>query len=130
MTVACANRILSEDLAIEFLTDTTLTNAQMAEKHGVALETVRRVRVGETYSEIRPDIPRWTKRQRASRLSCWDCVHGIAGVKKRSANDTRTIPCVTCSLGFPDPQRYGAQFANQCSVYLHKNDEGMYRQAA
>lgn len=117
-------RVAGEEQVVEFLTNTEVSHRQMGREHGVNYEVVRSIRLGRIYKEIRPDIPRWTLDTRSHKKSCWDCVHCEVRVKKRNDRTTSTREYVTCSLGFPEPLEEGARFANQCSVYTHKDQAG------
>ena len=130
MTVAPGSRLMTEEMIVEILTNTKLSNGQMADKLGLAVETVRRARVGFSYSDIRPDIPRWKRYERQPGKSCYDCVHGSLGWRRRSKNDHRCESCVVCDLDFPEPKKRGARFADQCSCYIHKDEAGAFRKQA
>jgi hypothetical protein len=119
-----ARAIKSEEVVVRILTETDLGNDEMAERLGVCRETVRRIRVGLTCSNIRPDIPRWSKRKRRVKIqSCWDCIHAAPFYELVKGSTHSTRQRIACGLGFPDPLECGARFASQCSVFIHKDDQ-------
>ena len=68
--------------------------------------TFSRIRSGEMWGDVLPEIPRLLPEQTVR--TCHDCVHW-AEPKRPGANP--------CSLGFPEPKRRGHEWARLCSVY-------------
>lgn len=79
------------------------SHATVAATLGCSTEAIRLIRVGRSYRQCVPDIPRWSKRVAvADAPNCRYCVHWAGS---------------QCGLGFPDPLQEGLQFAKDCSMY-------------
>lgn len=116
---------ITEELIVQMLTETHLNHTQMAEKfnNGVHRETIRRIRHGLMYAEVRPDIPRWERPRRSfAATTCWNCVHVMPYYEKKKDGTPSTRLTVACGIGLPDPLVHGAKFARECAIFTHKED--------
>lgn len=96
-------RKLSEDAIRTILTRTDLTMRQVADLYGVAPETAQKIRRGDSYSDVLPELPRIkrTQQERTTGPRCNECVHDLDG---------------RCTLGFPERIRSNAA-AVVCAAY-------------
>jgi hypothetical protein len=118
-------KTITEETIVSVLTHYELNHMQMAKllNDGTHRETIRRIRVGEVYAHVRPDIPRWERPKRAyTTKSCWGCQHHRWYFEPRPDGSASTKKRVKCGLGFPDPLVHGAKFARECSTFLDKDD--------
>jgi len=75
----------------------------MAAIIGCSREAVRAVRIGKSFKNIHPEIPRWHQVKRATaEYSCTLCEHWRGE---------------ECNYGFPDPHEDGVGFAHDCLNY-------------
>lgn len=91
---------LTDDQVLVVLTTPHLTMRQLADITGVSFSTIQKIRQGNAYTHVHPDIPRSHKRTTGPR--CVECVHDHRG---------------TCSLEFPERVRNGEVAAVHCSAY-------------
>jgi hypothetical protein len=80
-----------------------LSHHKMAKVLGCSREAVRSVRIGKSFRDVHPDLPRWhTVRAPTAEYSCALCQHWRSD---------------ECDLGFPDPKEDGHGFAHECINY-------------
>jgi hypothetical protein len=114
---------ISEAIVIQVLSEPEFNDREMAKRVGIARATVQRIRTGDVYASVRPDLPRRPKKQRSFfTISCWNCIHHTSFQKPRKNGSTTTQAAVACGLGLPDPLEVGAYFARQCAAYKHHED--------
>lgn len=88
-------RTLTEDAVVDIL-ESRISDAKAGEKYGISRQSVQQIRRGNTYANVRPDIPR------RNNHSCKKCEHWRDGY---------------CSFGFPDPIEEGPRAARDCNMY-------------
>ncbi len=97
-------RLTTDDVRL-ILTRPDLSLGLLADQLQVSRETIRQVRIGITYDDVLPGLPRKRPRiapvQQVDGPSCHRCQHWRSG----------------CDLGFPDPELEGPAFAADCSLY-------------
>lgn len=98
---SCRPQSLSEDQIRLILTSADRSLRSLAEEFDRTPEAIRQVRIGGSYAEVLPEIPRWKSRTRGAR-TCHDCEHWRS----------------RCQLGLPDPELEGVGFAEDCSSFL------------
>lgn len=114
-------RALTEDQVVQILTSDA-RNSAIAREFGLTAETIRRVRQGQHYAEIRPDIPRWEPKPQASQgCSCWNCIHHRTYMVQRNDGSSSTERAVRCGIGLPDPLHHGPRFAAMCASFIHQD---------
>lgn len=91
---------LTDDDILMVLTRHDLTARQCAELLDVSLSCAQRIRRGEAFTYVHPEIPRDHKRTVGPR--CDACVHFFKGV---------------CSLGFPEYSEVGNLAAVYCNAF-------------
>lgn len=95
------NRTLTEEQIVEILTSCE-TSTKLGRDLGRDPSTIRNIRNGYSYKDVRPDIPRIKSSEIPSETRfCCDCIHRLNG---------------KCTMGFPESQR-NAKFAQVCSIY-------------
>ena len=92
---------LTEEQVLYVLTS-PLTNIQVADELGVTTSTIQKIRTGDTWTHVFPDVPRPGRGVKRVGPSCRDCVHYL-----RDA----------CSLGFPEFNEIGPRAARYCVPY-------------
>lgn len=118
-----AARRVTDEAIVEALTSPDCTNRQVGARVGLHEETIRRIRTGELYPDVRPDLPRLpANRRRRNTMSCWNCVHRRVFYEERKDGKYSTRASVCCGIGLPDPGLHGPRFAKDCAIYLHEND--------
>jgi hypothetical protein len=90
-------RSLTLEKVHAILTDRRHTDAELAAQMGVSRQAVSQVRLGRSWSNVYPELPR-----RGDWISCVNCKHW--------RHDE-------CDLGFPDPIEEGPAFASDCDLY-------------
>lgn len=94
-------RMLSDEQVVEIL-QSDRPHTHLAADHGCSAATIRDVRIGRRYANVRPDLPRRTEWVGPRRF-CADCIQYLGG---------------KCSMGFPEAKR--PSYAQICSVYEQK----------
>jgi hypothetical protein len=84
----------------------TATHLHIAEQTGISRETVRRVRVGQMWAKVAPELERMEPDQ-SSRQCRW-CIHW----EPRAAAGRGC-----CGLGIPEPQTDGQTYARGCGAF-------------
>ena len=92
---------LTEDQVLYVLTS-RLSIRQVADELDVSPSTVQKIRAGETWTHVLPDVPRPGRGVKHAGPSCRDCVHYL-----RDA----------CSLQFPEFKQIGTRAARYCVPY-------------
>jgi hypothetical protein len=92
---------LTEEQVLFVLTS-ALTNRQVADELDVSPSTVQKIRQGETWTHVLPDVPRPGRGVKRIGPSCRDCVHYLHDA---------------CSLGFPEFKEIGSRAARYCVPY-------------
>ena len=85
----------------------TATHSAIGAELGVGREVVRRIRLGQRWSDVAPEIERLEPDQ-IGRECRW-CVHW----EPRAGNDGRG----RCGLGIPEPRTEGLTWARGCGAY-------------
>lgn len=80
--------LTAQAMVVRALTSHGVSREVIAAEFGVSGRLISRIRVGERYRSVRPDLPRWRH--------CQACVHWAPA---------------RCTLGFPD------QVAGDCSAF-------------
>lgn len=88
-------RTLTDNAVVDIL-ESKVSDAKAGKKYGISRQSVQQIRRGNTYANVRPEIPR------RSNQSCRKCEHWRKDC---------------CSFGFPDPIEEGPQAARDCSLY-------------
>lgn len=91
---------LTEDQVRMILERRDLTNKALADQLGRSSEAIRQVRIGKTYRDVLPDMPRMIP-LRSGGVTCYTCEHWRGD----------------CTMGFPDPLEEGPGFARDCDFY-------------
>lgn len=73
----------------------------IAQRHQISIETINRIRRGESHGDVFPELPRWGSR------SCRQCIHWCGG----------------CGYGIPEVRREGPLFARFCSTFQEEDDD-------
>ena len=108
-----SNAKLNEKQVVEILLSTEPTSV-LAREYNLSPTTIRGLRIGKSWSHVRPDIPRVKSvAQFAVNRSCSDCIHRIGD---------------KCSMGFPESIR--PKFAELCSVYANRPATADWRDVA
>ena len=95
------NRTLTEAQIVKILTSCE-TSTKLGRDLGRNPSTIRSVRNGASYKDVRPDIPRVKSADIGSETRfCGDCIHRLNG---------------QCTMGFPESKR-NPRFAQVCSIY-------------
>jgi len=92
---------LTEEQVLFALTS-LLSIRQVADELDVSPSTIQKIRRGETWTHVLPDVPRPGRGVKRVGPSCRDCVHYL-----RDA----------CSLGFPEFKEIGPRAARYCVPY-------------
>lgn len=96
--------LLSEADVRLILTAHDRTLASLGREFGRSGEAIRCVRIGESYADVLPELPRWISGSRPS-VSCHQCCHWEPGAPP------------SCAMGFPDPVDDGPLFAVECELF-------------
>lgn len=94
---------LTDDQVLMVLTTPHLTMRQLADITEVSFSTVQKIRQGNAYKHVHPNIPRNHKRTTGPR--CAECVHYFKG---------------NCSLSFPEHKANGEVAAVHCAAYARE----------
>ena len=95
------NRTLTEEQIVEILTSWE-SSTILAREMGRNPSTIRSIRNGLSYKDVRPDIPRVKSSEIPSQSRfCSDCIHRLNG---------------KCTMGFPESER-NAKFAQLCNIF-------------
>ena len=94
-------RKISEAQVVMIL-ESDAPHAHLAREIGVSPESIRDVRKGVRYRDVRPDLPRM-QNHTGPRRFCRDCIQFLNG---------------RCSMGFPEAKRN--TYAQICAVYEEK----------
>ena len=94
-------RKITEEQVVMIL-ESDAPHAHLAREIGVSAESVRDVRKGVRYTDVRPDLPRM-ETYTGPRRFCKDCIQYLNS---------------KCSLGFPEASKN--TYAQICSVYEEK----------
>lgn len=100
-TKRSAPRRLDTEAVRAILTEPTVSNRMMAIRFGIGQEFVRRIRCGESYRDVLPEIPRPGSPGRAV---CTRCIQWHSDRRR-------------CLLGFPDPHEESVLFAAECCCF-------------
>lgn len=102
-------RALTDRQVRLILMSPTRSLRSLADQLLVSRESVRKVRLGEFYADVLPELPRQRPGRRAEVVpvsmegpSCWRCSSWVDGA---------------CREGFPDPLEEGPGFAADCDLY-------------
>lgn len=107
-----SERSLSPD-QVKFILLSTLSNRKIAEELSVGIGPVTKVRLGECYADLFPEIDRSTipsklfnknlkKGTKVHYKLCTGCIHWDTG----------------CSIGIPDQITLGTGFAHECAAFF------------
>jgi hypothetical protein len=96
--VSLFRRALTEEQVVVCLTS-DCPHTHLAKEFGCSSETIRGVRVGHRYKQVRPDLPR-REEWKGPRKFCVDCIHCLKG---------------KCSMDFPEAAR--PTYATICPIY-------------
>jgi hypothetical protein len=96
---------LTDDQVYMVLTSPRLTMRQVADIVGVSFSTIQKIRRGESYTHLFPEIPRDHKPTRGPR--CTECIHDHHGA---------------CSLEFPERRFNGEVAAVHCVAYITEEE--------
>lgn len=72
----------------------------MGRRYGRSAEAIRKIRAGESYADVLPEIPR-RKRHDPNGVTCHQCLHWTN----------------RCHLGFPEPEQEGVTCAQDCGSF-------------
>jgi hypothetical protein len=120
-----------DEAAIRHVLTSPSSSRSLAAVYGMAPQAIRQIRIGESYRDVAPDLPRWKRRPGPTRKeaasesrpkldrpkdrlpvrSCYECIHH-AWVAK--AGDGRRLDC---DLDLPEIRRLGAPAARGCNYF-------------
>jgi hypothetical protein len=101
-------RRFTDDQVLLILTSPHRSLEDLARELGTNRETVRLVRIGMSYLDVHPELPRQRSRPRETpEVSCLRCRSWVGG---------------ECRFGFPDPIEEGPEFAADCDLFELRND--------
>ena len=86
-----------------------MSSAAIAKELGMNRETVRKIRIGETFSNLFPEFERLDVAQMS--LSCVNCAFFLRKSKYKS----------WCDFGYPEAT--STKFARGCGAYLEREGE-------
>ena len=95
---------LTDEIILDILTDKSPRHV-LSVRHGCSASTVGKVRRGELYPHVHPEIPRFKSKSKIGKKTCTKCNHYTGN---------RENPC---SLGHPDPIEEGLNFAFYCPSF-------------
>jgi hypothetical protein len=104
---------LTDDEIQQILTILDLSTARMGQRLGRSREIVRQVRLGLSHADRLPHIPRWSSEQSRQR-TCDQCDQWLGH----------------CTLGHPDPEDEGLEFARECIDFLPRTPVKLKRASA
>lgn len=105
---------LTEEQVVEILQSKAPT-AELARLYKVNPATMRGIRIGRSWSHVRPDLPRVKSVAVFNEPKyCTQCIHRIHG---------------KCSMGFPESAKH-PKFAELCSIYATKPSTHDWRDMA
>lgn len=104
---------LTEDQVRLILESRHIGYMKMGQIVGRSREVVRHIRLGLSYRDVAPEVPRWSSgevvvlsERRKVTLTCRDCIHWDSA----------------CTMGFPDAKEAGITFARDCSSFQRADE--------
>ena len=105
------NKCLSDEQVVDVLTSTA-SSAELARRFEMNASSIRSIRNGRYYKNVRPDLPRIKSSDvKPEPRFCCDCIHHIGK---------------HCSMGFPEQKR-SAKVAEVCNFYAEKEINPCWR---
>jgi len=97
---------LTDDKLLLILERRDLNNVQLGKLLGCSRELIRQIRLGLAHAGRLPHVPRWSRTRPGRQRSCEQCGQWLG----------------YCSLGHPDPEEEGPEFAAECLDFLARVD--------
>lgn len=97
---------LSDDQVLLALTSLDKNHSVMARELGISVSALRKLRLGDSYKNIHPEVPRWNEHKfekTCNQCHNWSVVNSI------------------CNMGYPDPVEEGIGFAVECLMFTARD---------